>query len=135
MTPQDAQNLLEKMFETLADKKVPIQDLAAFFTPDYVQIVDGKMFDLNAFLQHAATLRDTLVKADIRFEKIVTDGNTIADIHFAHAQKKNGDNVHIKVIAFYTLRDGRICKVEELTHLVEGTAQDRDLGSRIDTQH
>ena len=93
------------------------------------------MLDLKAFLQHAATLRDTLIKADIRFEKIVTNGNTIADIHFMHAQKKNGDSVHIKVIAFYTLRDGRICQVEELTHLVEGTAQDRDLGSRIGTQH
>ncbi|OKH89660.1 nuclear transport factor 2 family protein [Thalassospira sp. TSL5-1] len=134
MTPQDAQNLLETLFETLTDQSVPTENLTAFFTPDYVQIVDGKKLDLTAFLQHADTLRHTLIKTDIRFEKIITDGNTIADIHFVHAQKKNGETIHIKVIAFYTLHKGRICRVEELTYLMEGTADDRDLGSRI-AQH
>ncbi|WP_114088202.1 hypothetical protein, partial [Thalassospira profundimaris] len=93
MTPQNAQNLLTTLFETLMDQSVPTTKLAAFFTPDYVQIVDGKRLDLNGFLSHAAILRDTLVKTDIRFENIITGGNTIADIHFVHAQKKNGQTI------------------------------------------
>jgi len=35
------------------------------------------------------------------------------------------------VIAYYQFREHRIRLVDELTHLLEGSAQDRDLGSRM----
>ena len=58
------------------------------------------------------------------------DGDTIADIHVIDAEKTNGDSVRTKVIAFFTVRNGKIARVDELTHLLLGADQDRDIGSR-----
>ena len=53
------------------------------------------------------------------FERIVADGDHIADIHILDATKKNGAALRMKVIAFYKLKDGKIVEVDELTHLLE----------------
>jgi hypothetical protein len=53
-----------------------------------------------------------------------------AYIHLVDAEKTNGDTIRAKVIAFYTVRDGKIVHVDELTHLLHGADEDRDMGSR-----
>ncbi|OSQ38883.1 nuclear transport factor 2 family protein [Thalassospira mesophila] len=132
MTKTDAKQLLHRLFAALADPATSLEELAGFFTSDYVQIVDGETLNLAGFLDHAATLRCTLDAVDVDFENIVASDNTIADIHIVTAHKKDGSQITIKVIAFYTLRDGKISRIEELTHLISGSTADRDIGSRID---
>ncbi|AUG52658.1 hypothetical protein CSC3H3_07970 [Thalassospira marina] len=132
MNQRDAENILHDLFASLTNPAIPTENLASFFTRDYIQIVDGETLDLDGFLQHAATLRNALIRAEVSFEKIIAQDDTIADIHIVRAEKKNGDHIRVKVIAFYTLRDGRISRIEELTHLLDGKDEDRDLGSRID---
>jgi hypothetical protein len=38
--------------------------------------------------------------------------------------------IRVKVIAFFTVRNGRIVRVDELTLLLRGADEDRDLGLR-----
>jgi len=80
---------------------------------------------------HVRVLKSTLDNATVTFKEIAADGTTIADIHVVEARKKNGDRVRVKVIAFYTLENGKIRRIEELTYLLEGRAEDRDLGFRV----
>ncbi|HXW26308.1 MAG TPA: nuclear transport factor 2 family protein, partial [Xanthobacteraceae bacterium] len=63
-------------------------------------------------------------------ETLIVDGDTIADIHVVEAEKTNGDSIRTKVIAFFTVRGGKIVRVDELTHLLHGADEDRDMGSR-----
>lgn len=132
MTKTDAEHMLHRLFTALINPAVSLKDLKGFFTPDYMQLVDGKSLDLNGFIDHVATLRRTLATLDVEFENIIANDTTLADIHTVTAHKKAGGMIKVKVIAFYTLHNGKISRIEELTRLITGNAADGDIGSRID---
>ena len=130
MTRDDARTFLQGVFDRFFDPAASAEAVGEFFSPDYVQEVDGKRLDYSAFLDHVRLLKRTLDRATVTFENVVVDGSTIADIHVVDARKKNGERLRVKVLAFYTIEDGKIRRLEELTHQLEGRAEDRDLGSR-----
>jgi ketosteroid isomerase-like protein len=130
LSKEQARALIENALASLLDPRQDAESLDRYFAPDYVQDVDGKRLDFNGFIDHARTLKKSLHSGRATIETIIVDGMTIADIHVVDAEKTNGDTIRAKVIAFYTVRDGKIVHVDELTHLLHGTDEDRDMGSR-----
>jgi ketosteroid isomerase-like protein len=66
----------------------------------------------------------------VSFEQMVAEGNKIMDIHRVEADKRTGGKMAARVISLWVIEDGKIVLCDELTHLEQGAAQDRDLGSR-----
>lgn len=131
MTRDEVHDLLQRMFDAFTNPNTKPEQFAELMTSDYIQRVDGKQLDFAGFLSHSETLQKSLVSSSVTFEHIVTDGVSAATVHVAEAVKVNGERIRLKVIAYYQFRGNRISLVDELTHLLEGTAQDRDLGSRM----
>ncbi|ACA19668.1 conserved hypothetical protein [Methylobacterium sp. 4-46] len=127
MTSEEGTALIRAMFEAFCDLDRPVEEIAAYFAPGYVQRVDGREFGREGFLDHLRALRTTLRRLDFVIEQIVCDGASAASVHVAHALKRTGEAVRVKVIAFYKLEHGQISLVDELTRLVHGDASDRDL--------
>ncbi|KGB23351.1 hypothetical protein ApDm4_2105 [Acetobacter pomorum] len=50
-------------------------------------------------------------------------------MHVARITHPSGEESLIKVVAFYQFRAGRICLVDELTHLLKGNEKDQNLGA------
>ncbi len=121
---------IENAFISLLNPAEPVDELRHYFSEDYVQWVDGVELDFMQFLQHASVLKQTLRSADIVIKRFVCQGDSVADIHDVYAIKHSGELIITRVIAFYIFRDGKICSVEEMTHLLSGSEQDRNLGSR-----
>jgi ketosteroid isomerase-like protein len=130
LTKIEARALIEGALASLLDPGQPAEALARFFTPDYVQNVDGKQLDYKGFIDHARALKKTLRSGRATIRNLIVEGGTIADIHVVEATKTDGSRIRAQVIAFYAVKDGRIARVDELTHLLEGSREDRDLGSR-----
>ena len=130
LSKEQARALIENALASLLDPRQDAESLSRFFAADYVQDVDGKRLDFRGFIDHARTLKTSLRSARATIENFVVDGMTIADIHVVEGEKTNGDTIRAKVIAFYAVRDGKIVRVEELTHLLQGSDEDRDMGSR-----
>ena len=42
----------------------------------------------------------------------------------------NNDKIRAKVIAVFEFKDQKLISCDELTHLIEGSNDDRDMGSR-----
>jgi hypothetical protein len=131
MTENEVHDLLRRFFAALADPATKPEQFAALLTPDYIQRVDGREIDYAGFISHMEALHADLASADITFEHIVTDGRSAATVHIVDAVKTNGKRARFKVIAYYQFRGKQVCLIDELTHLLEGDPQDRDLGSRI----
>jgi ketosteroid isomerase-like protein len=131
MTQDEVHDLLQRMFAAFTNPATKPEQYAELLTPDYIQRVDGKQFDYTGFLHHSEALQASLSSGRVTFEHFVTDGVSAATVHIAEAVKINGERIRLKVIAYYQFREHRISLVDELTHLLEGTAQDRDLGSRM----
>jgi hypothetical protein len=131
MTNEEARAFMQHVYDVYSDPKVPIDEFAAFFSPAYTQDVDGKVLNYSDFINHLGVLRSTVEKATITIQEIATNGSTVADIHIVDATKKNGEKIRLKVLAFYKVENGKFVRLDELTHLLEGSPADRDLGSRL----
>jgi len=125
-----ARTLIENAVTSLLDPRQDAAALSQFFASDYVQEVDGKRLDFEGFIDHARVLKTRLRRGSATIQSLIVDGDTIADIHVIDAEKTDGAHLRTKVIAFFTVRDGKIVSVDELTHLLDGAEEDRDLGSR-----
>jgi ketosteroid isomerase-like protein len=130
LSRDEARALIEGALASLLNPREDVADLSRYFAPDYIQDVDGKRLDYAGFIDHARALKTHLRGGRVTIETLLVDGDTIADIHVIEAENTNGGSIRTKVIAFFTVRDGKIVRVDELTHLLHGAEEDRDMGSR-----
>ena len=132
LSRDQAQDFLERVFRNMLDPALEASAMGEFFSSSYIQVANGERLDYQGFINHAQAVKRSLATAKVNFERIVVDGDQIADIHVLDATKKDGSALKMKVLAFYKLRDGKIVEVDELTHLVQGAEADRDIGYRQD---
>ncbi|GAA5100829.1 nuclear transport factor 2 family protein [Wohlfahrtiimonas larvae] len=124
------QKLVTESFEVLFDVNTSVDDVRPFFSKNYTQWVDGKSLDYDDFFQHVVALKEVIAKAHVEFIEFMVEGDTAADIHDVFVTKKNSEDLHVRVIAFFTFENDQIASVREMTHLLKGSESDHDLGSR-----
>lgn len=130
MTGEEARLFLTKVFAALMDPEVSAEEVGRYFAPEYVQIADSQRLDHAEFVAHARELKRVLAGGAVTLEAVVAEGSTVASRHLVEARKTSGERVRMKVFAFFEIEGGLIRRAEEVTHMVEGAAEDRDLGSR-----
>ncbi|MFT8719934.1 nuclear transport factor 2 family protein [Acetobacter sp.] len=123
------EEIIQEMFAIFTDFDSTPDKLLDFMTPDYRQFVDGNEMTLSNFLAHTHALRNTLKALEIDIQHVVCEGDKAATVHVARATHLSGELSRIKVVAFYQFRNGRICLVDELTHLLKGSKKDQMLGA------
>ncbi|MCG4274619.1 nuclear transport factor 2 family protein [Acetobacter senegalensis] len=129
MSATKHEQVLREMFSIFTDFSATPDRLLDFMTADYRQFVDGHEMTLSDFQTHTQALRNTLSNLEIDIQHIVCAGEKAATVHVARATYLSGEQNLIKVVAFYQFRDGRICLVDELTHLLIGREKDPALGA------
>jgi ketosteroid isomerase-like protein len=129
MPSSETKQLIRKAFAALTDFQNAAEDVAGFFSDDYVQIVDGKQLDRRGFVEHVLALRSHLSSLEIDIERIVADDVSAATVHLVTATRRTGETSTIKVVAFYEIRDGKIALIDELSRVVHGSEEDHELGS------
>jgi SnoaL-like domain len=122
---------LEGLFCELLDPAVPAQRLESRLTPDYRQIADGKILDRAGLVDHARALKSVVAEAQVKFEMLLADGERVASLHVVTGRKRDGAAVGVRVYAFFEFQNGRVRRVDEMTRLIEGGEEDRDLGSHV----
>jgi predicted SnoaL-like aldol condensation-catalyzing enzyme len=106
------------------------QAVRTYFAPDYRQAVDGQTLDFAGFCQHMRTQKAALKALHVQFTRMVAEGDVVFTNHTVTLETKEGRAATIKVLAEFIVRDGQIVACDELTRLVSGDDQERDLGSR-----
>ncbi|EKT56365.1 nuclear transport factor 2 family protein [Providencia sneebia] len=120
----------EALSQVLGENIGSIDVIEQYFSPDYIQIVDGKEINYAEFVAHLNALKDVVDTLTVTFKSIAEGKNCVHTQHIAHAKKKNGDVSEFEVFACFTLCNGKIIRCEELTRMVLGEQKDSDLGSR-----
>ncbi|CAI1708003.1 SnoaL-like domain [Serratia quinivorans] len=105
--------------------------IAEFFSEDYLQQVDGNTLDYAHFMQHMALLKQLTRSMTLEIVAVAGQGDCVLTHHQVRVEKRDGGRSLVKVLAHFTVRDGKICACDELTQLLEGERGDRDLGSRV----
>ena len=103
--------------------------VAHYFSKDYIQHVDGKTLNYQQFVDHLYAQRKAIYNVTITFEHLISEGDKVVSIHYPTADKFSGGKIKAKVIALFVIKNDKIVLCDELTHLIEGSSEDRDLGS------
>lgn len=122
MNGKEAEAFLDEMAKAVCDPTADSKVTDQYFTEDFEQIIDDTTIGRSQLDSRLDLFRKEY--SDVRFEYLsaVCEGDRIADVHLVHAKAKDGQQLTIKVISLYTLRDGRISRAETLTRLIDGTS-------------
>lgn len=121
---------IKKVFEDVienmsADEKV----ISKYFSPNYIQCVDGHTLDYQDFIQHMKKQKNLINSAKVTIDHCVAEENRICTVHQVDVCKKNGEHIIAKVIAYFELEEGKIVFCDELTKLLKGDKEDHNIGS------
>lgn len=115
--------------DVVEDMQADEHVFSQYFSPSFIQHVDGQTSNYQGFVQHMLKQKSILKSAKLTVLHTLTEGNKICTVHKVDAVKKDEKKISVKVIAYYELEDGKIVKCDELTYLLTGDEQDRNLGS------
>ncbi|MHC0025516.1 nuclear transport factor 2 family protein [Enterobacter vonholyi] len=111
----------------------PLHDentIAAFFSPDYQQCVDGKQLDYNGFITHMKAIKSHTKRMSISFKSVVSENDKVFTHHYVNVENNRGDKSEFEVFSCFTMSSEKIICCEELTRMINGLPEDSDLGSR-----
>lgn len=122
--------LIENVFHhVIEDMEADEKAIAEYIHPDFIQYVDGHTSNYHDFVQHMRAQKALLDSVKITIEHCVSEGNQLCTVHYANAIKKSGEHITVKVVAYWHIKDGKVILCDELTTLINGSAEDRHIGS------
>ncbi len=119
LSNDQARTLLSEAFANLLDPSEDVETLGRYFSPACVQEVDGEVMGYGQFLDHARAIKRSIRSARATFAALIVEGSTVADIHIVESERIDGSKTRLKVIAFNTIDQGKIVRVEELTRVMK----------------
>jgi len=123
---QKIETIFQQILESPVYDKALIED---YFSPEYVQHVDGKTLTYAHFLQHVETQKERISQLKISIDAFVEQGNECSSVHWVKAMTQDGRKILVKVIAHFKFHEGKLVSCDELTRLIEGKIEDADVGS------
>jgi hypothetical protein len=100
---------------------------AQLMSPDYVQHTDGRRLDYAGFVAHLQHVRNAVREVRFAVLDACCSGNLLADRHIAEVHHHDGRISRIEVSMFTRLAGGRITRIDETTHSLDGNDADREL--------
>ncbi|QNK63877.1 nuclear transport factor 2 family protein [Pedobacter sp. PAMC26386] len=129
---KDYKLLLKEVFTTVLESTLYNEELInRYFSQNYIQQVDGKTLYFEGFKQHMKVLKNDMLSIQIDIQTLVQEGNIVFSNHMVSGTTKENRKGLVQVIAEFRFEGDQIAYCNELTHLVAGSPQERDLGSRI----
>ena len=126
------ENFIKELFrDVIANKYYDETLINRYFSEDYVQIVDNQDLDFAAFKKHIQKLKEKVVSVEVVFFNIISNEKTVFTKHLVKSTLVSGDIVKHKVFAEFQITDGKVTQCDELTLLIAGNKNERNLGALV----
>ncbi|KUF47207.1 hypothetical protein HX052_11060 [Myroides marinus] len=102
-----------------------------YFSAEYIQCVDGVIFDYFKFMTHIKKLKELTRSLTLKFNYIIGEGDIVFTNHTVTVVKNDGSVSKVKVIATFIIKDNKIVYCDELTRHLEGNEDDANFGSVV----
>lgn len=123
--------LVRQMFrDVLETDSFDERVILRYFSPAYVQRVDGKTLRFPEFVDHVRELKHTVTNLRFTFEEMIAEGEKVMEIHRVEGEKRAGGKFTVRLFSLWEIGKGKIISCDEISHVEGGAPEDRDLGSR-----
>lgn len=123
---------IKRMFTNILETPSFDEELVQeYFTEDYIQNVDGSTLNRNEFEQHVKKLKSKTKTLHIEILNAAENEHTVFTKHLVNTVLKTGETVQLKVFAEFTFFGNKIKHCDELTILLKGNSNEKDLGSEV----
>ena len=126
----DMRDFIEKTFQDVIENMEADEEIISkYFSSDYIQYVDGHVLDYSDFVKHMKKQKTLINSAKVTIDRCIVEKNKICTVHRVDINKKNDENISVKVIAYFEIENEKIILCDELTKLLQGSKEDHDIGS------
>lgn len=119
----------EAFSKVLMDPVFDKEMIARYFDVSYRQFVDGKELNYEQFVAHMALVKQRTTRLEFLYNTVIEEGNIVFTNHVVTATKPDGTVASTHLIAEFHIENGKITYCSELSRLLSGPDEDRDLGS------
>ncbi|MCG3679893.1 hypothetical protein [Aliarcobacter butzleri] len=131
MKNSSGKELIKDLFKNvLQNQSVDIEIIKKYISEKYIQYVDGKELRFEQFVEHIKKQKEVIESIKVDFISMVEENNIVFTNHIVSINKKDNSFVKVKVIAEFIIENEKLVKCDELTFLLNGSSEDKDLGSR-----
>ncbi|MCG3696612.1 hypothetical protein L5F39_03185 [Aliarcobacter butzleri] len=131
MKNSSGKELIKDLFKNVLQKQsVDIEIIKKYISEKYIQYVDGKELRFEQFVEHIKKQKEVIESIKVDFISMVEENNIVFTNHIVSINKKDNSFVKVKVIAEFIIENEKLVKCDELTFLLNGSSEDKDLGSR-----
>lgn len=124
--------IIQEVFSNILENpEFNLSFIEKYFSKDYIQLVDHQQLNYESFILHIKKLKEKVAEQKIDIINWAENGNVIFTHHVAKSVLKDGSTVLHKVLAEFTIQDGKIIRCDELTLLLEGDFSAKNLGAEV----
>lgn len=120
------ENGFKKMFGSASFDENFVREIV---DTSYIQYVDGKTLGFEEFIKHLRALKERTKSIEIDFKTLVGEEDIVFSNHVMTATMKDGTKTVMQIIAEFRIRNRKMYYCDELTFLIDGDSNNRDLGS------
>lgn len=129
-TNNNNKSLITESFRNIVENmNVDEKIYEKYFSPDYVQYVDGKEFNYSDLIHHMKAQKGVINSAKVTVKYIVAEQDKVSTIHIVEGVTKDGKAFKVQVNALFIIRDNKIILCDELTHSLLQDKFSKELGS------
>lgn len=128
MTPEQSRQWIQQALHY--GFAMDTSDYSKYMSNQYIEHIDGQIFNYQQWLHHMLDLKGMMKSYQLSFDEIVAEGDQIATSYVVHATKKDGTKLDIRIIAIFKIQNGKMIYCDELTHLLNGPASEKNLSDQ-----
>lgn len=129
MTPDQAKTFVKNAVIYVLENKDPNMDYSKYVSKDFINPIDGNTFNYDQWVAHQKHIKGMVKSMVPTFDLMVAEGDQVAAIYHIVLTKNDGSSLIVKDMAFFKIKDNKIVYCEELTRLVQGDQEDKNIGS------
>ena len=111
------------------ENKDPNMDYSKYVSKDFSNPIDGNTFNYEQWVTHQKHIKAMTKSMTPKFDLMVAEGDNVAAIYHINIIKNNGSRLVVKDMAFFKIKNNKVVYCEELTRLIKGSEDDKNIGS------
>jgi hypothetical protein len=129
MTADEAKQFVKNAVVYALENRDPQMDYSKYVSRDFINPIDGNTFNYEQWVAHQKHIKNLVKSMKPTFNLMVVEGDHVAAIYQIDLVKNDGSKLKVKDMAFFKIKNKKIIYCEELTRLVKGNEEDKNIGS------